>query len=76
MYAALYDWARSYRFDPAHEQYWAHITTGTHVAQICMFLMVESRFIPAALLQTAPTEEADAGRCGQLHAHRPGPVAP
>ncbi|MDB5850962.1 MAG: transcriptional regulator, partial [Rhodoferax sp.] len=38
MYAALYDWARGYRFDPVHEQYWAHITTGTHVAQICMFL--------------------------------------
>ena len=46
MYAALYDWAKSYRFDPDTEQYWAHITTGTHVAQICMFLMVESRFIP------------------------------
>jgi len=54
MYAALYDWARTYAFDPEHEQYWAHITTGTHVAQICMFLMVESRFIPGVLLQTAP----------------------
>jgi transcriptional regulatory protein RtcR len=54
VYAALYDWARGYRFDPVHEQYWAHITTGTHVAQICMFLMVESRFIPGVLLQTAP----------------------
>jgi transcriptional regulatory protein RtcR len=54
VYAALYDWARGRRFDPAHEQYWAHITTGTHVAQICMFLMVESRFIPGVLLQTAP----------------------
>lgn len=54
MYAALYDWAKGYRFDPDTEQYWAHITTGTHVAQICMFLMVESRFIPGVLLQTAP----------------------
>ena len=57
MYAGLYDWARAYRFDPAHEQYWAHITTGTHVAQICMFLMVESRFIPGVLLQTAPPKK-------------------
>jgi transcriptional regulatory protein RtcR len=57
MYAALYDWARSYRFDPLHEEYWAHITTGTHVAQICMFLMVESRFIPGVLLQTAPPKK-------------------
>ena len=54
MYAALYDWTRGYRFDPEREQYWAHITTGTHVAQICMFLMVESRTIPGVLLQTSP----------------------
>lgn len=64
MYAALYDWARSYRFDPSHEQYWAHITTGTHVAQICMFLMVESRFIPGVLLQTAPPKKQQRGSPG------------
>ena len=54
MYGALYDWVRAYQFDPDAEQYWAHITTGTHVAQICLFLLVESRFIPGVLLQTAP----------------------
>ena len=54
MYAALYDWVRAYPFAPEREQYWAHITTGTHVAQICMFLLVEARFIPGVLLQTAP----------------------
>jgi transcriptional regulatory protein RtcR len=64
MYAALYDWARTYRFDPEHEQYWAHITTGTHVAQICMFLMVESRFIPGVLLQTAPPKKQQVGDPG------------
>lgn len=64
MYAALYDWSRAYRFDPAHEQYWAHITTGTHVAQICMFLMVESRFIPGVLLQTAPPKKQAHGDPG------------
>jgi transcriptional regulatory protein RtcR len=64
MYAALYDWARSYRFDPAQEQYWAHITTGTHVAQICMFLMVESRLIPGVLLQTAPPRRQGHGHPG------------
>jgi transcriptional regulatory protein RtcR len=64
MYAALYDWARSYRFDPAREQYWAHITTGTHVAQICMFLMVESRLIPGVLLQTAPPKKQQRGDPG------------
>ena len=64
MYAALYDWARGYRFDPDREQYWAHITTGTHVAQICMFLMVESRFIPGVLLQTGPPKRQKYGNPG------------
>lgn len=54
VYAALYDWVRHYPFQPEREQYWTHITTGTHVAQICMFLLVESRFIPGVLLQTSP----------------------
>ncbi len=57
VYAALYDWSRTYRFKPDKEDYWAHITTGTHVAQICMFLMVEARFIPGVLVQTAPPKK-------------------
>ncbi len=64
MYAALYDWARAYRFDPAREEYWAHITTGTHVAQLCMFLMVESRLIPGLLLQSAPPRKQEPGSPG------------
>jgi transcriptional regulatory protein RtcR len=54
VYGALYDWLKSYPFDTEKEEYWAHITTGTHVAQICLFLMVEARFLPGVLLQTAP----------------------
>ena len=64
MYAALYDWVRRYPFAPEREQYWAHITTGTHVAQICMFLLVESRFIPGVLLQTAPPKKQAAANPG------------
>lgn len=64
VYAALYDWARSYPFDSEREKYAAHITTGTHVAQICMFLMVESRFIPGVLLQTAPPKRQGQGHPG------------
>ena len=75
MYAALYDWTRGYRFDPEREQYWAHITTGTHVAQICMFLMVESRTIPGVLLQTSPPRKQAGENPGRVHADRPGPVA-
>lgn len=64
VYGALYDWVRQYPFDPEKERYWAHITTGTHVAQICMYLMVESRFIPGVLLQTAPPRRQGAGNPG------------
>ena len=64
VYGALYDWVRQYPFDPEKERYWAHITTGTHVAQICMYLMVESRFIPGVLLQTAPPRRQGAGSPG------------
>jgi len=66
MYAALYDWARNYRFDTERENYWVHITTGTHVAQICMFLMVESRQIPGVLLQTSPPRKQQAGSPGSM----------
>ena len=55
VYAAFYDFARAYSFDPEHEDYLVHITTGTHVMQICLFLLIESRHIPARILQTNPS---------------------
>lgn len=64
VYGDLYDWSRGYGFDPAREDYWAHITTGTHVAQICLFLMVESRFIPGVLLQSSPPRRQRQGDPG------------
>ncbi len=33
------------------EEYLIHITTGNHVAQICLFLLTESRWLPGRLLQ-------------------------
>jgi transcriptional regulatory protein RtcR len=54
VYGALFDFAKDYRFDPDHEEYWIHITTGTHVVQICLFLMTEARYFPGCLLQTSP----------------------
>ena len=54
VYGALHDFARAYPFDPDAEDYLVHITTGTHVAQICLFLLTESRHLPARLLQTNP----------------------
>ncbi|MCM5680637.1 RNA repair transcriptional activator RtcR [Schlegelella sp. S2-27] len=66
VYATLFDWVKGYHFDTAKEQYWAHITTGTHVAQICMFLLVEARFIPGVLLQTAPPKRQREGEPGSM----------
>ena len=54
-FGEVYDWSRDYAFDPARERYWAHITTGTHVTQICLFL-------PGVLLQTAPPKRQRATR--------------
>lgn len=54
VYAALHDFARSYPFKPEKEQYLVHITTGTHVAQICLFLLTEANYFPARLVQTSP----------------------
>lgn len=64
VYAALHDFARQYRFDTEHEDYQVHITTGTHVAQICLFLLTEARYLPARLLQTAPPRRQNGGHPG------------
>ena len=60
VYGKLYDFASSYGFDEDRERYHLHLTTGTHVAQICWFLLTESRHVPARLLQTAPPREGGA----------------
>lgn len=54
VYAELLDFVRGFTFEPEVEDYLVHITTGTHVAQICLFLLTEARFIPGKLLQTQP----------------------
>lgn len=57
VYERLYDFVRGYDFQPEKEDYLIHLTTGTHVAQICWFLLNEANFIPARLLQTSPARE-------------------
>ncbi|MHA3842415.1 RNA repair transcriptional activator RtcR [Sphingomonas aestuarii] len=54
VYGKLLDFARGYAFDPDAEDYLIHITTGTHVAQICLFLLTEAHYLPGRLLQTQP----------------------
>ncbi len=64
VYGALHDFARSYRFVPEKEDYLVHITTGTHVVQICLFLLTESRHIPGRLVQTGPPRRGASGPGG------------
>ena len=61
VYGTLLDFAKAYPFKPEEEDYLIHITTGSHVAQICWFLLTESRYLPAKLVQTAPPNKERGG---------------
>ncbi|MFY9260344.1 MAG: RNA repair transcriptional activator RtcR [Gallionella sp.] len=61
VYSQLLDFTRSYSFDPEQNSYYVHITTGTHVAQICLYLLTEARYIPGKLLQTSPADNDPKG---------------
>ena len=65
VYSQLHEFTRSYHFDPEQHDYYVHITTGTHVAQICLYLLTEANYIPAKLLQTSPSKEGVQG-CYQV----------
>src|SRR5580704_9454333 len=60
VYETLFQFARAYPFDTDREDYLVHITTGTHVAQICLFLLTESRYLPGRLLQASPERDRTA----------------
>ena len=60
VYEKLFAFARAYSFDTEAEDYLVHITTGTHVAQICLFLLTESRNFPGRLLQCSPERDRSA----------------
>ena len=51
VYGALHDFAKGYKFSEDCD-YYVHLTTGTHVAQICLFLLLEARYFPAQILET------------------------
>jgi len=59
VYTLLHDFTHDYRFDPEHEDYLVHITTGTHVAQICWFLLTEARYLPGRLIQSSPSRKRE-----------------
>ena len=64
VYETLHDFCTSYQFDPEREDYLAHMTTGTHVAQICLFLLTEANYLPGKLIQTARTRGRRGDRRG------------
>lgn len=54
VYGELLDFSGKYDFDIDREEYLIHITTGTHVSQISMFLLAEAKYLPGKLIQTSP----------------------
>lgn len=66
VYIALHEFAKNYDFKDDTD-YYVHLTTGTHVAQICLFLLSEARYFPGRLVETGydaklPAEDFWRGR--------------
>jgi transcriptional regulatory protein RtcR len=51
VYNVLYDFAKNYPFDHEKERYLVNISAGTHVIQICLFLLTEAKYFPGTLIQ-------------------------
>lgn len=56
MYTLLYDVITDLPIDN-NANYYIHITTGTHVAQICWYLLIEANFISAKIIQASPPKK-------------------
>lgn len=59
VFGRLLDFCESRQFDPQEEDLLVHITTGSHVMQICLFLLTEAHYLPGRLLQSAPPKRRD-----------------
>jgi transcriptional regulatory protein RtcR len=64
VYTALREFTEGFTFDPEREDYLVNITTGTHVVQICWFLLTEARFVPGRLLQLSPPRRGETDFAG------------
>ncbi len=65
VYTRLHDFSRRFNFDPDNNDYYFHISTGTHVAQICFYLLTEAGYFPGKLIQSAPPKHQRAGEPGK-----------
>jgi transcriptional regulatory protein RtcR len=54
VYTGLLDFLEHFNFHKEEDRYLFNITTGTHVAQICIYLLTESRRFPGNIIQTSP----------------------
>ncbi|MCE3254111.1 MAG: transcriptional regulator [Cellvibrio sp.] len=61
VYSQIHDVAISQVFDVEQNNYFVNITTGTHVAQICLYLLTEAHYLPGKLLQSSPGKEGVQG---------------
>jgi transcriptional regulatory protein RtcR len=59
VYEALLTYAEGRTAEHEDTRTLVHITTGTHVAQICLFLLTEARFLRGELIQSAPGRGGD-----------------
>jgi len=64
VYTTLLDFARTYPFQVDDEDYFIHVTNGTQVQQVCLFLLNESRYLPGRLIHGSPPES--------VHSRQPG----
>jgi len=65
VYGKLFDFMKDYPFDLEKERYMVHIKTGTHIWQICFFLLAESRFFPGKILQSFDPNQPEEKVIGQ-----------
>lgn len=61
VYNQIHTVATNLSFDVDANNYFVSITTGTHVAQICLYLLTESHYFPGKLIQSSPTEDGPQG---------------
>lgn len=56
VFGYFHDLASEYEFDVEANDYLIHMSTGTHVMRICLFLLAETRLLPGRMLQTYPAQ--------------------
>lgn len=59
VYSRIHEVAVAQTFDVENNNYFVNITTGTHVVQICLYLLTEAHYFPGKLLQSSPAKDVN-----------------